>query len=330
MSVQAPAEATAPPRAPFLSGNQRVILVTIGALVLAALVALARTGSPVVLTQALVTGILTGGIYSLVAMGLTLIYGVLHIINFANGAMVALALYLTLVCVDAGMHPYVALVIVMPAMFCIGALLQAGLLNPVMRAPIQIQLLITIGVALAVENILLLVFGPNPRSVTLPGNVGVPILGATVELSRIYAFVGALILVAGFALLLQRTRIGTEIRAVAANPAGARLVGINTRTIYIVTFALGSMASGAAGVLVSPFSTIEPTAGTIFNLTAFVVVVLGGMGNIPGALVGGLVVGLTEQLAGLIFPDQSPLLAVFIVFIVVLFLRPKGVFGRSS
>lgn len=318
-------------RAPRLSERSRVLLITVGVLIAVAVVAGIRSGSSVVLTQAIVTGILTGGIYSLVAMGLTLIYGVLHIINFANGAMVALALYLTLVSVESlGLAPYTALLVVMPAMFVFGAIVQSALLNPVMEAPIQIQLLITIGLALAIENVLLMVFGPNPRSVQLPGNTGVPILGATVELSRIFAFCGAIALVTLLSLLLQRSRVGTEIRAVAANPEGARLVGINIKHIYVLTFAIGATASGAAGVLVSPFTTIEPTTGAIFNLTAFVVVVLGGMGNVPGALVGGLVVGLTEQLAGLIMPNQSPLLAVFVVFIIVLFVRPKGVFGRSS
>ncbi|OWP20412.1 branched-chain amino acid ABC transporter permease [Microbacterium sp. AISO3] len=283
------------------------------------------------LAQALVTGLLTGGIYSLVAMGLTLVYGVLHIINFANGAMVALAMYLTYVLVNlTGMHPYATLLITVPTMFLLGAATQAGLLNPIMRAPIHTQLLITIGLALAIENILLLVFGPNPLSVQLPGNTGVPILGATVDLSRIYAFVGALVLVAALWLILQRTPVGTAVRSVAANPEGARLVGIDIKGIYILTFALGAAAAGAAGTLVAPFTTIEPTAGSVFNLTAFVVVVLGGMGNVPGALVGGLIVGLTEQLGGLILPGQSPLLAVFVVFLIVLFAKPRGIFGRTA
>jgi branched-chain amino acid transport system permease protein len=301
--------------------------------VLVAAVALAGivSGSTTVLTQAVITGLLTGGIYSLVAMGLTLVYGVLHIINFANGAMVALAMYITFAVVDAtGMHPYLTLLITVPVMFLLGAATQATLLNPIMRAPIHTQLLITIGLALAIENILLLVFGPNPRSVQLPGNVGVPILGATVDLSRIFAFGGALVLVALLWVILQKTPVGTAVRSVAANPEGARLVGINIRSIYVLTFALGAAAAGAAGTLVAPFTTIEPTAGSVFNLTAFVVVVLGGMGNVPGALVGGLIVGLTEQLGGLILPGQSPLLAVFVVFLVVLFAKPRGIFGRAS
>jgi branched-chain amino acid transport system permease protein len=309
----------------------KTLSVTAVILVLVTIAAGIASGSTTVLTQALVTGILTGGIYSLIAMGLTLIYGVLHIINFANGAMVALSLYLTYQVVQVfGVHPYLALLVTVPVMLALGALVQAVLLNPVMRAPIHTQLLITIGLALAIENSLLLIFGPNPLSVQLPGNQGVPIFGATVELSRIYAFIGSLVLVAALWLLLKKTSIGTAIRAVAANPEGARLVGINIKGIYILTFAIGAAAAGAAGTLIAPFSTIQPTAGAIFNLTAFVVVVLGGMGNVPGALVGGLVVGLTEQLGALIFPGQSPLLAVFVVFVVVLFVKPKGVFGRAS
>lgn len=309
----------------------RTLVVTVAILLAVTVAAGVSSGSPAVLTQALVTGVLTGGIYSLVAMGLTLIYGVLHIINFANGAMVGLSLYISYVVVSStGVHPYLALLITVPVMLAIGALVQALLLNPIMRAPLHTQLLITIGLALAIENILLLVFGPNPLSVQLPGNSGVPVLGATVELARIYAFAGALALVAVLWVLLQRTKVGTAIRAVAANPEGARLVGIDIKRIYILTFAIGAGAAGAAGTLVAPFTTIQPTAGAIFNLTAFVVVVLGGMGNVPGALVGGLVVGLTEQLGALILPGQSPLLAVFVVFLIVLFVKPKGVFGRAS
>jgi len=319
------------PKSPYNGPSPRTILATIAILTAASVVAGLVSGSTTVLAQALVTGLLTGGIYSLIAMGLTLVYGVLHIINFANGALVAMAMYITLTVVNqTGLHPYLTLAFTVPLMFLFGALTQSTLLNPIMRAPIHTQLLVTIGLALIIQNGLLLIFGPNPQSVSLPGNTGVHILGATVELSRVYAFIGALVLVGVLWLLLQKTSMGTAVRAVAANPEGARLVGINIKGIYVLTFGLGAAAAGAAGTLVAPFTTIEPTAGSIFNLTAFVVVVLGGMGNIPGALVGGLIVGLTEQLGGLILPGQSPLLAVFVVFLVVLFAKPKGIFGRAS
>jgi branched-chain amino acid transport system permease protein len=229
-----------------------------------------------------------------------------------------------------GMHPYLALAVTVVGMFVVGALVQRGVLAGAMGAPLENQLLITLGLAMIIENALLLFFGADPRSVALPGDVGVPILGAVADLSRVLAFVGALLLAGLLFVLLQRTRLGTAIRAVAANSTGAELVGIDTRRIQMLTFAIGTACAGAAGTLVAPLVTIEPTTGAQFNIIAFVVVVLGGMGNVVGALVGGLVIGLTEQVGGLLLAGQSPLLSVFIVFVLVLFLRPQGLFGRSG
>jgi branched-chain amino acid transport system permease protein len=310
-----------------------VTKLALGALVLAAAIALAyaRSGSGVVVTQAVVTGILIGGVYGLVAMGLTLIFGVLDIVNFAHGAFLAIALYITLLMVDdLGVHPLLALLVSVPAMFALGWVVQRGVLAGAMGKPLENQLLITLGLALLIDNGLLLFFGPNPRGVSLPGERGVEIFGAVTNLSRLLAFGLAIVLAGLLYLLLQRTRLGTAIRAVAASDSGAQLVGIDTRRIYAATFAIGTACAGAAGVLVAPLVTIEPTTGELFNIIAFVVVVLGGMGNVVGALVGGLLIGLTEQLGALYLPGQSPLLSVFIVFVLVLFLRPQGIFGRTS
>ena len=289
------------------------------------------TGSGIVVSQAVVTGILVGGVYGLTAMGLTLIFGVLDIVNFAHGAFLAVALFATYWLVSSfGMHPYLALAVTVVGMFVVGALVQRGVLAGAMGAPLENQLLITLGLAMIIENALLLFFGADPRSVALPGDSGVPILGAVADLSRVLAFAGALLLAGLLFVLLRRTRLGTAIRAVAANSTGAELVGIDTRRIHMLTFAIGTACAGAAGTLVAPLVTIEPTTGAQFNIIAFVVVVLGGMGNVVGALVGGLVIGLTEQVGGLLLPGQSPLLSVFIVFVLVLFLRPQGLFGRSG
>ena len=289
-----------------------------------------RSGSGVVVTQAVVTGILAGGVYGLVAMGLTLIFGVLDIVNFAHGAFLALALFTTFWLTNTfGFNPYLTLLVTTPLLFLVGAAVQRGILAPSMGQPLENQLLITLGIALLIENLLLVFVGADPRSVAVPGDRSVPILGAVTELSRVLAFVGALALAALLYLLLQRTRIGTAIRAVAASEAGAKAVGINTKRMYAITFALGTACAGAAGTLVAPLVTIEPTTGALFNILAFVVVVLGGMGNVVGALVGGLIIGLTEQLGGIWLPGQSPLLSVFVVFVLVLFLRPQGLFGGS-
>jgi branched-chain amino acid transport system permease protein len=293
--------------------------------------ALLRSGSGVVVTQAVLTGLLMGGVYGLVAMGLTLIFGVLDIVNFAHGAFLTIALYITVEMVGRlGVYPYVALLVAVPVMFGLGAAVQRGILAHAIGRPLENQLLITLGISLLIENLLLIWFGPNPQSVALPGNRGVPILGAVATVAQLLAFAVAIVLAAVLYLLLQRTRLGTAIRAVAANDSGAQMVGIDTRRIYMLTFAIGTACAGAAGVLVAPLVTIEPTTGELFNIIAFVVVVLGGMGNVVGALVGGLIIGLTEQLGALILPGQSPLLSVFIVFVLVLFLRPQGLFGRKA
>lgn len=312
----------------LLTGSR---LVLAGVVAAAVLLAYLRADSPVIATQAIVTGLLIGGVYGLVAMGLTLIFGVLDIVNFAHGAFLAIALFLTWwLSRSLGLHPYLTALVTVPVMFALGYVVQRGVLSGAMGKPLQNQLLITLGISLVIENGLLLFFGADPRSVPLPSNRTFGVLGAVADLSRILAFAGALVLAAVLFYVLQRTRLGTAIRAVAANDAGAQLVGIDTRRIYAVTFAIGTACAGAAGTLVAPLVTVEPSTGALFNIVAFVVVVIGGMGNVAGALVGGLVIGLAEQLGGIFLPGQSPLLSVFIVFVLVLFLRPQGLFGRTS
>ena len=327
---------TAPPaaaerlRTAAHSAQGRAALVVVLAAVVLAL-AYARAGSGVVVIQAVLVGLLVGGVYGLVAMGLTLIFGVLDIVNFAHGAFLAIALYITVVMVDAlGVHPLVALLVAVPLMFVLGALVQRVVLARAMGGPLENQLLITLGLALLVDNLLLLTFGPNPRSVTLPGEGAVRVLGAATTTSRVLAFAVAIALALALYVLLRRTRLGTAIRAVAADDAGAQHVGIDTRRINMLVFAIGTACAGAAGVLVAPLVTIEPTTGELFNILAFIVVVLGGMGNVVGALIGGLLIGLVEQLGALLLPSQSPLLLVFAVFVLVLLLRPQGLFGARS
>ncbi len=306
-------------------------LAALAVIAVAVLLAYVRADSPVIATQAIVTGLLIGGVYGLVAMGLTLIFGVLDIVNFAHGAFLAVALFVTFwLASSVGFHPYVTMLVTVPVMFALGYAVQRGVLSGAMGKPLENQLLITLGISLVIENGLLLLFGANPRSVPLPGNRAINVLGAVADLSRILAFFGALVLAGLLFLVLQRTRLGTAIRAVAANNAGAQLVGIDTRRIYALTFAIGTACAGAAGTLVAPLVTVEPSTGALFNIVAFVVVVIGGMGNVVGALVGGLVIGLAEQLGTIFLRGQSPLLSVFIVFVLVLFLRPQGLFGRTS
>lgn len=295
-----------------------------------------------VLMQAVVTGLLLGGVYGLVSMGLSLIFGVLHIINFAHGAMMTLGMYASFVLVDnAGLDPYASLVVSVTLLFVIGIAVQALLINRVMAQPLENQLLLTLGLAILIENALLLAFSATPRSVQLPYaqgtislgffEIGLPfrVFGAVATLPRVIAFAGALVIAGGLYLMLQRTKLGTSIRAVAENPAGASLVGVDVPRIYVFTFGLGAACAGAAGVLVLPFLSLEPTTGEMFNILAFVIVVLGGLGSVPGALLGGLLIGVTQEVGGVVFVGQSKLLPVFIVFVLVLFLRPQGLFGKA-
>lgn len=288
------------------------------------------TADATILVQAVVTGLLIGAVYSLVAMGLTLIFGVLEIVNFAHGALMTLGMYLAFVLVDQlGMNPYATMLIVVPALFLVGALLQWGVINHAMGQPLENQLLLTFGVAILIENALLMGFTATPRNVTLTFGSPLRLFGAIATIPRLIAFFGALAVAAGLFFVLRRTKLGTAIRAVGQNPTGASLVGINARLMYVITFGLGVASVGAAAVLVLPFLSLEPITGSGFTIIAFVIVVLGGLGNVVGALLGGLIIGLVQQIGGLLFPDQNNLLPVFVVFILTLFLRPQGLFGTA-
>jgi branched-chain amino acid transport system permease protein len=321
----------APPRSRVDRGFLRRAGVVAAILVVAIVVALLQSGSGLVVWQSVVTGVLTGGLYGLIAMGLTLIFGVLDIVNFAHGALLAVAMFLSFGVVQAtGMHPYLTLVVTVPALFLLGAVVYRGLLSGTGGQSLENQLLITLGLSLLLENGLLMFFGAEPRTISLPGEFQFPLLGAVVAGSRLYAFLGAVLLGGLLFWLLRKTRLGTAIRAVAANAPGAALVGINVRRIHTLTFAIGTACAGAAAALAGPLVTVTPTLGEQFNITAFVVVVLGGMGNVAGALVGGLLIGLVEQLTTIYLGGQSSLLGVFVVFVLVLFLRPQGLFGRRA
>jgi branched-chain amino acid transport system permease protein len=307
------------------------LMVTAALLVVLFAVALLRSGSMTITGQALLTGVIAGGVYSLLAMGLTLIFGVLDIVNFAHGAFLGVGLFVTYeVAHQTGLNPYVALPVAIVGLFALGAAVQLLLLNRTMGGTLERQLLITLGLSLLISNVLLLTFGGDPLSANLKSDPGVHIFGAVANLSRVIAFGAALVLALLLFLLLERTSFGRAIRAVAASRQGAGLVGIDVRLVYAVTFGLGTACAGAAGMLIAPFTTITPTAGDQFNILAFVIVVMGGLGNVMGALISGLIVGLVEQLGGVAIAGQSPLLGVFILFLLILLIRPQGIFGAKA
>jgi len=297
----------------------------------------------VVLKQAFVTGILTGGVLSLVAMGLTLIFGVLDIINFAHGALMTVGMFITFILFDQyGIDPYLSIFFTVPLLFIIGLLVQKFIIYPARNAPAHNQLLLTLGLALFIENILLIIFTGTPRSIRLdygrgetaigPFIVDFPLrwFGTVITMNRLAAFLFALILAIALYLLLQRTDLGKAIRATAQDTEGAALSGINVDQIRMITFGLGTACVGAAASLVLPFLFVNPVAGNTFNITAFIIVVLGGMGSIPGALLGGIIIGLTQELSVVFLPSSTKLLMVFLVFVLVLLFKPKGLFGGTS
>lgn len=308
-----------------------LVVVVVGYLAHDRLIALAGP-ERIVLAQALTTGLLQGGIYALSAMGLTLIFGVLGIVNFAHGAFLSVAMYLCYVTVTGtGLDPYFALPVVVVGSMVIGALVYRLVLAPSITQPHENQLLLTLGIAIVFENMLKLVFSATPLFLQTSVSFQDPrLLGLSTPLPWIIAFVGSICIALLLHALLTRTLFGAAIRAVASNRNGAMLIGIDVTRIYTSVFALGVACMGAAACLLAPVLPIEPVVGERFTIIAFVVVVLGGLGNVAGAFFGGLLVGLAQELGGVLFPDQSKLLAVFIVFIAVLFARPQGLFGRAK
>lgn len=288
------------------------------------------SGSGSLFTQGLVSGLLLGGVYGLISIGLALILGVLNIINFAHGALMTLGMYATYVLVaNTGLNPYLTIIVTVPLLFLIGVLVQWFLLNRMINQPTENQLLLTLGLSLLIENGLLVSFTGTPKA--LPFNIGgtVHIFSAVADWPHIIAFAASLVICTLLYLALQHTFLGIAIRAVAQNPQGAALSGINVRWMYVLAFGVGVACVGAAGTLVLPFLAVDPTIGEQFNIIAFVIVVLGGLGNVAGALAGGLVIGLVQELAAAFFPNVNPMLFVFAVFVVLLLFRPQGIFGRS-
>lgn len=326
--VPSPGPTESPPRSP------RLLTAAVIAGVVAVLTVLYTVGgrSAPLVTQALFTGVLLGGVYALVSMGLTLIFGVLGIVNFAQGTMLTLAMYVVYELVTgAGLNLYLATLLAIPVLFILGYGVQATMLNRLMRkGETEGQLLVTLGLSLLIANALLLTFGGQPKSVDSPFDGNVRLLGAIVSVPRLIAFGGAIALALVLTLVLRRTKLGLAIRSVANNAEGAALVGVDVRRVFALTFGLGAACVGAAGGLVLPFLSLTPSAGEQFTILAFVIVVLGGLGSVPGAVLGGLIVGLVQTVGGLYLPGTGALLLVFAVFVLALLLRPQGLFGSAQ
>ena len=283
------------------------------------------------LIQSILSGVLIGGIYALIGIGLTLIFGVMRIINFAQGDLVMVGMYCTFwVFVLLGIDPFLSVVITMPALFLLGALLQRGLINRVLDALPQNQILLTIGIGLVLSNVAMLVFTSDYRILSTSyssSSVGLGIIRLSTPL--LYCFLITAVITAVLYWFLVKTDIGHAIRATAQDRDAAQLMGVNVRQMGVVAFGLGSALAGAAGALVAPTYYIYPQVGGAFTLKAFVVVVLGGMGSIIGATLGGVLIGVAESVSGTYIGSGWKDLCVYVIFLLVLLLKPSGLLGKS-
>jgi branched-chain amino acid transport system permease protein len=284
-----------------------------------------------ILAAALINGVLTGGVYALVALGLTLIYGVLHIVNFAHGSLLMLAMFGAWMLVSwVGLDPYAALVPLTAIMFVFGWALYAGVIGRISRGEDRAILLATLGIAIVLDNFALVVFTGDTRTIETPYSFEMIELGPLLlSVPRVISFAVALALAALLWAFMARTDTGRAIRAVAKEPDGARLVGIRPGRIFALSYGIGVACLGAAACLLLPSFYVSPQVGNVFVLVSFTIVVLGGMGSFPGAVLGGLIIGVTESLGGLFLGESLGPIGISLVFIAVLLLRPTGLFGAA-
>nr|WP_269769486.1 branched-chain amino acid ABC transporter permease [Roseomonas rubea] len=282
--------------------------------------------------EAVLNGLLTGAVYGLVALGLTLVYGVLHIINFAHGALLTAAMYAAYVARTAlGIDPYVAALPLAGLFFVLGYGVQRLVIGPASQGKDENILLVTLGLSIIVENLMLAIFRSDTRSIDVPYAMEVVEFGpALLSWPRLVGFGATLAVGVALFLLMTRTATGKAIRAVAKERTGAALVGIDVAHIYAVTFGIGTACLAIAAALLLPSFYVSPRVGNAFVLVAFTIVVLGGMGSVVGALVGGLVIGVVESLSGLYLGDSLGQIGIFLIFILVLLVRPTGLFGARA
>ncbi|HKF99492.1 MAG TPA: branched-chain amino acid ABC transporter permease [Xanthobacteraceae bacterium] len=288
--------------------------------------------SPVLLVPAVLNGLMTGAVYALVALGLTLIYGVLHIINFAHGALLTAAMFAAFFAQRLfGIDPYLAALMLTPLFFVVGYGLQRFVIGPAAHGDDRNVLLVTLGLAVVIENGLLFAFRADTRTVNLDYAFEVIDLGVVfLPLPRVIAFAVVLVVALALWLMLSLTDTGKAMRAVAKEKLGAELSGIDVAHIYAVTFGLGTACLAVAACLLLPTYYVNPHVGNAFVLVAFTIVVLGGMGSVAGALAGGLFVGVVESLCGLYLGESLGQIGIFIMFILVLLVRPSGLFGEPA
>lgn len=280
--------------------------------------------------QLIISGLLTGLIFSLIAVGLTLIWGVMDILNFAHGDFLMLAMFSSfLVFANLGIDPIISLPVVVFLLFFIGLLAYRVVIKPVLGYPALIALLATFGLSILIRNLVLFIFGPNFRVINesiLAGKT-ISFMGLYFSLPQTVSAVGCVVVTYGIYMFLSKSKIGRALRATALDKDTALLMGINTNRVFAITFGLGTACVGVAGGLLVNFYPVFPEVGLNFAILSFVIVALGGFGNIVGAFLAGILVGLVENIGGFIIGPEFKYTLVFVLYLVVISIRPKGLFG---
>ncbi|MBI2154668.1 MAG: branched-chain amino acid ABC transporter permease [Candidatus Rokubacteria bacterium] len=287
---------------------------------------------PILLGQAALNGFLFGGVYSLMAVGLSLIFGVMRVINIAHGDMMVWGSYLAFILAfRLGLDPFVSFVLCAAALFCLGVVVQRGLVNRVLNAPHEMQILLMLGVALVLENLALVVFGPDTRRTESAYGLATVWFGPIfVDVARLITFALALALSCALYLFLFRSDLGKLIRAAADNGYGALVIGADVERIYTVAFGIGAACVGAAGALMSALLPFSPAAGFAQTVTSFNIVIIGGMGSLLGAFLGGLIVAVAESLGAVLLVPSLKELVGFVLLVLILLFRPQGLFGGKT
>jgi branched-chain amino acid transport system permease protein len=292
----------------------------------------------VILAQVIVNGLVLGGLYSCIAAGFSLVWGVLNIINLLHGSLIILGAYAAFFAYQQlGLHPYLALPLIAGALFCLGYVIQRTVINRVIGAPVLVTLTLTFGLNLIADNAMIVGFSADFRKLDLAHPLGildltdyVDWLDVVVPIDRLVSMGFALTLVLGLYLLLRRTNLGRAIVAVRMDQRAAALMGIDVAQIFAVTFGLGAAMAGAAGALLSIIFPISPLTAPTFLGKAFVICVLGGLGSVPGVLVGGIVLGIIESFGALLLGAEYSLTLAFSLLILLLIFRPTGLIGKKA
>jgi branched-chain amino acid transport system permease protein len=284
----------------------------------------------------LITGLVLGGTYALVAMGLTLQYGISRIMNLAYGEILIFAAFAAFLLFSGlGINPIAGLLIVLPAAFVFGYVIYGVMMQPLVTrskksGTLEVDsILATFGLLFVIQGVMLVVFGSNYTSYNFL-NTGINILGANVAANRLLAFVLAILIGATLFYVLTRTRWGTTIRAIAVNPDAAPLVGIDVNRTARFAFALGTTLAASGGVMVSMYQTFNVSMGVVFTMKALVIVIMGGLGNLMGALVAGLLLGIVETVVATYVDPGLTLAATYLIFLGVLLWKPSGLFGKAA